>query len=340
MKSSEIILRIINHDLPPRIGFDFIGDNPSDFLHVPAAGLTQPNGVGLETWGRDPVLAKRVPDFSGELMLTVMGNIYGRFDQKTKGECIKGALQDGWDLLETLVLPVIDEEKDREAEKAAYGRSDKFVLGNMPLAIWSPLRDTRHIDQALMDTILEPEYVKIFLGKVTDLAVKIVDRAHKNGIQGVMIADDLGTQNELFFSPDTFRALFKSSYKKLADEIHNRDMKFFMHSCGRIYKIVPDLIDVGIDVFQFDQPELSGSDVWAKEFGHRAAFYCPVDIQKIMVFGDEKLIKEGALHMVKEFKKYGGSLIAKDYPSWEDINVLPEWHQWAREIIIANANLN
>jgi hypothetical protein len=56
-----------------------------------------------------------------------------------------------------------------------------------------------------------------------------------------------------------------------------------------------------------------------------------------MVTGDRSLIEKGALDMVNSFKKYGGSLIAKDYPTWNDINVLPEWAQWARDVIIANA---
>ena len=339
MKSKEIIERIINHDNPPRVGLDFHGDNPRDMLHVPSAVITRPEGSSLEAWGRDPALAAQVPGFSGEIRLTPMGDIYGRFNQKTKGECIKGALQDGWENLDNFILPIIDEAKDREFEQAGWAGSDKFVMGYLPVAIWSPLRDSRHIDQALMDTILEPENIKAFLDKTTGLSVEIIRRAHKNGLQGLLIADDLGTQIDLFFSPETFKTIFKPYYKKLADELHNRGMKFFMHSCGKVYKIVDELIDAGIDVFQFDQPELSGSETWAREFGSKAAFYCPVDIQKIMASGKEKLIKDGALNMVTQFKKYGGSLIAKDYPTWDDLDILPEWQQWARDIITANAEL-
>ncbi|MDR0502039.1 MAG: hypothetical protein LBH16_01830 [Treponema sp.] len=340
MTGKELIGRIIEHDNPPRIGFDFNGNNPSDFLHVPAAILRRPGEIEIDKWGREPSLVKQAPDFSGELQMTVMGNIYGRLNGITKGECVKGALQDGWDLLETYVLPFIDEGKDKEFENAHWEKSDKFVLGGMPLAVWSPLRDIRRIDQALMDTLLEPEFVTAFLEKTAGLSAEIIKRAHKNGVRGIIIADDLGTQNELFFSPESFTALFKPYYKKLADELHNRGMKFFMHSCGKIYKIVPQLIDAGVDVFQFDQPELSGSDVWAREFGKKAVFYCPVDIQKIMPTGNEKIIKEGALNMAEQFRKCGGSLIAKDYPTWEDLNVLPEWQQWARDVIIANAGIN
>jgi hypothetical protein len=339
MTSKEIIKRLIKHDRPPRIGLDFMENNPCDFSWGHTACLIRPEGDRLKQWNRDPSLVSRVPWFNGELMLSPMGNIYGRLEQKTKGECVKGALQDGWEALDTWVLPVIDEAAERDIPANAYRKSDRYVLGGLPFGIFSTLRDCRHMDNALMDTLLEPDYVKLFLDKLMTLGVQILDRAAAGGMDGIMIFDDLGTQINLFFSPDSFRELFKPYYKKLADEIHARDMDFFLHSCGKVYDIVGDMVEAGVDVFQFDQPELSGSEVWAREFGATTVFYCPVDIQKIMVSGDRRTIEEGALHMVNCFKSYGGSLIAKDYPSWGDINVRPEWAQWARDQIIANAAL-
>ena len=339
MTSKEIITRIINHDAPPRIGFDFLKDNPNDFQRGVTARLKRPGIETLGSWNRDPALTSKVPHFTGELMLTAMGDIYGRLEGKTKGECVKGAIQDGWESLDSWELPVIDESEAKKFENAGYRESEKYVLGGLPFAIFSSLRDCRLMANALMDTILEPDNVRLFLDKIMKLAIKILDRAYKNGVDGIMIGDDLGTQINLFFSPDTFRELFKPYYAKLADEIHNRNMDFFLHSCGKVYDIVNDLIEAGVDVFQFDQPELSGSDVWAREFSSKAVFYCPVDIQKIMNTGDRRLIEEGALYMVNQFKGSGGALIAKDYPTWNDINVEEEWAKWARDVIITNAAL-
>ncbi|MCL2480001.1 MAG: hypothetical protein FWF22_10885 [Treponema sp.] len=343
MTSREIIKRIINHDDPPRIGFDFLGrdsnnrENPRDLQWGATAKLVRPDSEILGTWNRNPALTSRVPWFSGELMMTPMGDIYGRLGGKTKGECIKGALQDGWELLDSWALPVIDENEAKKFEAAGYRDSDKYILGGFQFAVFSSLRDCRHMDNALMDTILEPDNIKLFLDKIMGLAVQILDRAYKNGVDGIMMADDMGTQINLFFSPETFRNIFKPYYKKIAAEVHDRGMHFFLHSCGKIYGIINDLIEAGVDVFQFDQPELSGSGILAREFGHSAAFYSPVDIQKIMSTGDRFLIEEGALNMVNSFKGCGGSLIAKDYPGWHDIDVEDEWAKWARDVIIANA---
>ena len=91
-------------------------------------------------------------------------------------------------------------------------------------------------------------------------------------------------------------------------------------------------------LFRSDQPELHGVDVLAG-YGDKIAFYCPVDIQKVMPTGDREFIETSALKMVESFKKSGGGLVAMDYGNWQDIDVAPEWQQWARDIIINNAKL-
>jgi uroporphyrinogen decarboxylase len=105
-----------------------------------------------------------------------------------------------------------------------------------------------------------------------------------------------------------------------------------------IYEIIPDLIEAGISCFQFDQPELYGSERLAREFGKKVVFCSPVDIQRIMPTGNRKIIEEGALRMVENFKRHcGGGLIVNDYGSWKDLHVKPEWAEWARDVVVANA---
>lgn len=339
MTGKEIIRRIITHDNPPRIGCDFSGENPCDFLHCAAARLVNPRYDKFGEWGRNEAVTKLVPGFSGEVRLTAFGDVYGRFDSKTKGECVKGALQDGWGNLDNLELPAIDEAFDKELKSMDYGKSDKFVLAYLPLAVFSPLRDIRHMENALADMLLEPENVKKFLRKTLEINKLAVKKAAENGVDGLIIYDDLGMQHALFFSPECFRNILKPFYKELAEAIHREGMFFFVHSCGKVYDIIDDFIEAGVDVFQFDQPELSGSRVLAEKLAGRAALYSPVDIQKIMPSNNIDIIEEGALHMVDCFKKAGGGLIVMDYGNWQDLDVLPESQQAARDIVIKNSSL-
>lgn len=337
--SKEIIKRIVHHDNPTRIGYKFLGDNPTDIMSMPSVRFINPKYDRYSEWGYYPEIVSQVPWFKGEVRVMENGNIYGRFDSKTKGECIKGVIQDGWELLESFVPPMIDEDYDREVEAKNYGASDKYLLAGVPMAVFAPLRDCRHMDNALMDVLLEPENICRFLDITTDISVEAIKRTAKNGGDGVMIFDDLGMQHALFFSPDNFRETFKPYYKKLADAAHNAGLDFFVHSCGKVTDLIPDFIDAGVDVFQFDQPELHTSELLAREFADKAAFYCPVDIQRIMPTGDKETIINGTLNMLNAFKARGGGLIVKDYGAWGDIAVEEEWAQWARDTVIKNAKL-
>jgi hypothetical protein len=80
---------------------------------------------------------------------------------------------------------------------------------------------------------------------------------------------------------------------------HDYGMKVLMHSCGQNWAIVPDLLDAGVDVFQFDQPTLYDMPRLAALFRERkAALWSPVDIQKILPTGDRALIEAGANRMI------------------------------------------
>ena len=99
MKSREIIRRVLEFDSPPRIGYSFNSPHPSDI----ACGNF---GVILDkeyqSWGRYPELLEKVPGFEGEVCRR-NGNIFGRLGGRTNGECIRGALEDGWDELDGFI---------------------------------------------------------------------------------------------------------------------------------------------------------------------------------------------------------------------------------------------
>lgn len=341
MNSKELIKKILRHEEHPRIGFCFSNGYPSDIEFMHGMDLIPSFDPALSVWGRHQELLDAVGGFSGEVKMNPHGNIYGRFDEKTKGECLKGALQDGWELLDTYRLPTLEIEAEylSRIEEQCKKHSDRYQLSFLPCAVFAPLRDTRHMDNALMDILLEPENVCAFLDRTTDLAVSAIPHIAAAGADGAIIYDDLGMQHATFFSPNTFRELFKPYYKKLADALHAHGLDFFVHSCGRVTDFIEDFIDAGVDAFQFDQPELHGSETLASRYGNRATFFCPVDIQTIMPTGDREVIESGAIHMVKAFQKHGGSLIVMDYANWQDINVLPEWQIWASEAVIRCADI-
>ena len=338
MNGKEIIKQVIEFHSPSRIGLNFNKPHKSDIACIATARLKNPKYHHLKEWGYHENELKEVPGFKGEVRRCPYGNIYGRLEEKTKGECIKGALQDGWECLESYEMPEYDESYENELVGILKQNEDKFLLGGLSIAVFSTVRDLRKIDNLLMDVLLEEEEVLRLLGKVEKLALTLIEKAASAGFDGVIVYDDWGTQNALLVSPVLWRKIFKPVYAKLIKEAHDLGMKFFVHSCGYVYEIIEDFIEIGVDVLQFDQPELVGVEKLADEFGGRVTFWCPVDIQKIMATGDKTYIEDGARKMIRCFGKYRGGFIAKDYPTWEDIDIKEEWAQWARDVFIAEGH--
>lgn len=333
MTSKEIIKRLIAHDAPPRFGYDF--KNRSDLMSVASRINIDLPVNPYDKWGMYPEL-NEISGFKGETRRDMFGNIYGRFEGKTKGECVYGTIQD-WDDY-TFNLPKFDPNYREKLLKMDLASNEKFVLTH-GMSLFSNLRDARLMTNALMDTIEYPEKVVEFVNLIADHEVEVIRSIAGCGIDGWFLVDDLGMQYTTFISPDIFRALFKSAYKKVADAAHDAGMSVFMHSCGYNYCLMEDLIDAGIDVFQFDQPDAYPAEVLAKEFAHRVVFHSPVDIQKVLPTGDREFIEHRAKEMCDLFSATGGGWIAKDYPSYNDIGVKPEWAAWAQDIITQNSNI-
>jgi len=333
MTSREIITRVLEHRDAPRIGLDFVKPHFSDFVHA-GRGFFRAEGGKYDKWDRYPELIAKVPNFRGEVRLDPMGNIRGRLDPTSMGEPICGIFQEGWDGLEEFEFPEFEAEYMEKLRSRNYQDSDKFVLVGPPVNLFSALRAARGMDNALADTIMEPELLTCFLEKGQRMLLRVVEAAYEIGAQGLMLADDWGMQHAPFIRTESFCELFKPVYKNICDAAHERGLKVLLHSCGNVWDYMPHFIEAGIDAMQFDQPELSGSENLAREFGKQITIYSPVDIQQIMPTGDKELIEASARHMIKVFKENGGTLIAKDYPSWRDIYVKEEWAEWARQIFM------
>lgn len=335
MTSRERVRAIIEHRPADQVGVNFNPPHASDFGHI-GVRLVKPAGIpdAYFEWGTYPELMNQLDHFNGQVHYDYFGNIIGRLNGITKGECVKGALTD-WDDLETYELPQIDTTAFTTEAAKKNKASDRYIVAGSPFSVFSILRDTRLMTNALMDTVLEPENVEAFLQKILDRNLELVEYLKDFGADALMFWDDWGTQDRTFISPNTFRELFKPIYKQIADHLHRYKMHLIVHSCGYNYAFMEDFIDAGIDVLQFDQLGAYGYEKMADEFAGRVTFWSPLDIQKTLPTGDRALIESEALRMISAFKGKG-SLLLNDYASYADIGVKEEWATWARDVFMAH----
>jgi len=324
MNSRDIILANINHENPPRCGMTFDRGRYNDML-----------GCGLSPYGYQQ---KRWVEGTVEYYDDEWGNLWVRMrDGSVKGEIHTPAIEE-WSQLDDLQLPDYTHPSCAARMNDLFSQpTDKFKLARIGGWIFDNARYLRKMQIYFCDMALYPQEVKRMHDMVAKVYEQKIHLAGQAGADGIMIGEDMGTQTGLLFSPDMFRDYFKAMYTRLMGIAHDYGMKVLMHSCGKNWSIVPDLLDAGVNVFQFDQPALYDMPALAALFRERkAALWSPVDIQQILPTGDREKIEAGARAMVDIFE---GCLICKNYPDLPGIGVEEEWDMWAYNAICEKAGL-
>ncbi len=250
------------------------------------------------------------------------GNTWARIEGFSKGEVARGVIQD-WDQLDEIELPDYDLPERYERAAETYSASpDRFRLGHLGGFPFNIARKMRRLDNFLMDVMIEPDRCERLLGMVEEQLHHGIRRLAEAGADAIMFAEDWGTQDRLLVPPDLWRRMFKPGFERLCATAHGNGVFVIIHSCGYLYEVINDMIEAGIDVFQFDQPQLYGIDTLADEFGGRTTFWCPVDIQKTLQTRDQDRIEADAKAMIEKLGA-GGGFIAGYYGGNEAIGLDP-----------------
>lgn len=320
MTPKEIIYANLEHNNPERPGLTFSGGRVNDMI---SAGLTESETYTPKRWTRG-----NIEYFDDE-----WGNIWFRVvNLGAGGEIYEPAIKD-WSQLDSFKLPDYDNPKRYEHMREYFSKpTDKFKMFSMPGWIFASSRYLRKMETYFIDLIEYREEIDRLHSMITELFVRVIHKAGECGAEGIFYCEDMGTQDRLLMSPAMWRDIFRPHYLRLTSAAHEHGMKVFMHSCGYNWELIDDLVDAGIDCFQFDQPAAYDMPALAEKFRKlKIALWSPVDIQKILPTGDRKLIESEATRMVNLFR---GFLITKDYGDLHGIGVDPEWDMWAYNAIL------
>lgn len=171
----------------------------------------------------------------------------------------------------------------------------------------------RRMDNFLMDLVAQPEKVEALLDALMERHLANLDKACRavgDVADIIRFGDDLGTNGGPFMSPNTYRELFKPRHKLLCDYVHRHSkMKTFLHSCGSIRALLPDLIEAGFDVINPVQTTCKGMEAEGlkADFGKDICFWgggC--DTKSVLPQGSPQQVKEDVQRRLEIFMPGGG----------------------------------
>ena len=193
---------------------------------------------------------------------------------------------------------------------------------------WSPLFcklcEFCGIEKVLIDMLVNPELIHAMIEKTLSFYKDSFRRTlevTKGRLDVFGFGDDFATQEGLMFSKDLWYQFFKKPMKELIDLIKSYDVYVAFHSCGAVRDVIPDFIDMGVDILFPIQPKAKGMEASSlkKDFGKDIVFYGGIDVQQILPFGSEDDVRKEIDRVVKIFSKDGGYIIASGHGIMSDV---------------------
>lgn len=184
----------------------------------------------------------------------------------------------------------------------------------------------RRIDNFLMDLALDPDNVERLLDALMEIHLATLEKviaAVGDVADIIRFGDDLGMDRGPLMSPDTYRMHFKPRQTVLNAYVHQHSgMKTFLHSCGSIHKLMPDLIEAGFDII--NPVQITAKDMeperLKRDFGADITFWGGgADTRKILPLGTPEAVKDHVRRNIETFAPGGGFVFVPAHNMLPDI---------------------
>ena len=164
--------------------------------------------------------------------------------------------------------------------------------------------------------VAEPEFVHAVFRKITDIVLIQLRQFLAfagSTLEVVKIGDDLGGQQNCLMSPATYRKMIKPYHQEIFNCIHqNSPAKAFLHTCGSVVKMLPDLIDAGVEILNPVQVSAKGMDtaILKRDFGNHLTFWGAIDTQWALPHGSTDDVKAEVRQRIQDLGRGGGYVVA------------------------------
>lgn len=190
----------------------------------------------------------------------------------------------------------------------------RFRIGSVFEIAWA----LRGMQEFLIDLPSQPEFAKYIMERLSEVYIENTRRVLElagDRIDMVYFYDDVATQNSLMISKTMWREFVRPHHVKLVELAHSFGKKVMYHCDGAVYPLIPDLIEMGIDLLNPIQPDAKGMDSkrLKDEFGDRLCFHGGIDIIKTLPRGTREDVLAEVRERVDVLGKGGGYIMCSSH---------------------------
>jgi uroporphyrinogen decarboxylase len=216
-------------------------------------------------------------------------------------------------------------------------RDEYWIVGATLPTIFECAWALRGLENLLIDMVTEPSLAERILDIPYGYHLTAAKRLVEIGVDMVWIGDDVGGQAGMIMSPRLWRRFLKPRLAAFISELKaiNPAVKVAYHSDGNIRAIIPELIEVGVDVLNPVQPACLDLAELKREFGHTLCFWGGVDVQRTLPFEASAVVREEVRMTLEVLGASGGLIIAPTHHVQLDT---PLENFWAMMDVIRTKN--
>jgi uroporphyrinogen decarboxylase len=213
------------------------------------------------------------------------------------------------------------EEVVRLADSATATRGDAVLFGKIGTTYFERAWSLCGFQNMLMYLAVEEDFVKEVLDNVLAYNLKIIDAVIDSDIDGFYFGDDYGQQTGLLMSPQMWRKFFKEGWATMFSRVKARGKLVALHSCGNITDILPEFVDIGLDIYQTVQPELYDLRQLKAEFGGRLCFWGGISTQRDLPFDSPEVLRKKIHSTIAVMGESGGYIAGPTHRLPPDIPI-------------------
>lgn len=196
---------------------------------------------------------------------------------------------------------------------------NRFRLISFSFTLFERAWILRGMEDLMVDMITDPDSVNKLLDAILEYDLAMLKDVLQYDIDGILFGDDWGQQTGLLFGPRLWRRFIKPRIAQLYSMTKNSGKAVFIHCCGKVQELFPELIELGLDVFNPFQPEVMNPYEIKKQYGSQLSFYGGVSIQKLLPYGTPQQINDEVKRLMDEVGRGGGFIIAPSHDMPGDI---------------------
>lgn len=284
--------RISHMDLLAHLGVDIIGTAAVS----PPSALTMelPDGRMKNEWG---MIYKNV-------------GLYYEFDEfplahaETKEDILNYPFPD----------PYAEGRFDKAIEMIDRFGQSHGIIGDVETSFYELSWYLTGMEKLMIDMLMESEYVPYLLDEIMNQIIITGKKLIELGIDFLWCGDDFGGQDGMLIDPEMWRKIFKPRIKYMFEEFRKvrPDLKIAWHSCGSIIPIIPDFIEIGLNILNPIQPKAKGMEpeFLKKTYGKDLVFFGGIDVQELLPYGKPQQIKDEVRRRIDILGKGGGYIVA------------------------------